>query len=281
MKVGNKNIKDIMNMKRITNWLILSVCFAVLYSCAPDYDNELGPVLDPSTLQYSVTQEEGYDNKIFLQSLTPGVIPYWDYELGTSNELLDTVILPFKGDFWVKYRAMAAGGSSIDSTMISVSQFDPNYFADPVWQNLTNGELGRTWKLVAVRAGDAKSTTYSDWGDASWVTADFGDSAHFDLDKGFNFIRYTDGVATKSTFNVDTNEVLTDAYLDSPGKALIINGGNKMPANDPSNEMLPNLKNRFRIFKVSNDTLVLGQGAYYTGDPSGTWTYWHWYLRTN
>lgn len=267
-------------MKRITNWFVLVACCLLIFSCAPDYDNELGPVLDPSTLQYSVTQEEGYDNKVFLQSLTPGVIPYWDYELGTSNLLKDTIILPFKGDFWVKYRAMASGGSSVDSTMITVSQFDPDYFIDPVWQKLTNGELGRTWKLVAVRAGDSKSTTFSDWGDASWVTADFGDSAYFDLNKGFHFTRYTKGVPTKSSFNIDTNEVISDAYLNTPGKALIINGGNKMPANDPSNEMLPNLKNRFRIFKASNDTLVLGQGAYYSNNKSGTWTYWYWYIRT-
>jgi hypothetical protein len=269
---------------RIINWLGVALCGAgaIAFSCSPDDDNELGEIIDPANLEYSITQEEGYDNKVFLKSLTPGVIPFWDYELGTSNELMDTIILPFKGDFWVKYRAMASGGSSVDSTLISVSQFDPDFFADPVWQRLTNGEQGRTWKLVAVRAGDAKSTTYSDWGDASWVTADIGDSAYFDLNKGFNFIRYTSGVPSKSTFNLDTDEVLEDAYLDTPGKALIINGGLKMPANDPSNEMAPNLKNRFRIFKLSDDTLVLGQGAYYTETgQSGTWTYWHWYIRTN
>lgn len=267
-------------MKRIVNYFLFILCGAVILSCAPNYENELGSVPDPSQLQYSVTQDPNYDNKVFLQSLTPAVIPYWNYELGTSNLMLDTVIIPFKGDYWVKYRAMAQGGSSVDSTKITVSQFDPNYFADPAWQKLTNGEDGRTWKLVAVRAGDAKSTTYSDWGDASWVTADFGDSAYFDLNKGFNFVRYTSGVPTKSTFSLDLNEVLTNAYLNTPGKALVINGGNKMPANDPSNEMLSNLKNRFRIFKLSNDTLVLGQGAYYTADPTGGWTYWHWYIRT-
>lgn len=272
-------------MKLIINCFILIGCCAVVLSCAPDDVDELGPVLDPSELQYSVSQDPAYDNKIFLESLTPEVLSFWDYELGTTNKLKDTILIPFKGDFWVKYQAMGRGGSSIDSTMITVSQFDPTFFADPVWQKLTNGELGRTWKLVAVRAGDAKSTTYSDWGDASWVTADFGDSAYFDLDKGFNFIRYTDGAATKSSFGLDTLEIMSEAYLDTPGDALIINGGNKMPANDPSNEMAADLKNRFRIFKLSNDTLVLGQGAYYTEngakDKGATWTYFHWYIRTN
>lgn len=268
-------------MKRIINWITLSLCGAVVLSCAPDYDSELGAIPDPSSLQYSVTQEEGYDNKVYLQSLTPGVVPYWDYELGTSNKFKDTIAIPFKGDFWVKYRAYGDGGSSVDSTMITVSEFDQTYFADPVWQKLTNGELGRTWKLVAVKAGDAKSKTYNDWGDAGWVSADFGDSAYFDLNKGFNFVRYTDGVASASTFSLDTLEVIPDAYLDTPGDAITINGGLKMPAHDVSNEMAPNRKNRFRIFKVSNDTLILGQGAYYTETgKAGGFTFWHWYIRT-
>lgn len=269
----------ILEMNKIFRSLIFVGFCAGVLSCAPDYDNELGEVLDPSQLQYSVTQDPNYDNKLFLQNLTPRTLPYWDYELGTSNKMQDTIIIPFKGDFWVKFRAMAGGGSTVDSTLVSVSQFDPEYFADPVWQTLTNGEIGRTWRLIAVKAGDAKSTTYSDWGDASWVTADFGDSAHFNLDKGFNFVRYKGGVATKSTFSMDTAEVMQNAYLNTPGDAIIINGGNKMPANDPSNEMELDKKNRFRIFKINNDTLILGQGAFYTADPSGTWTYWHWYLR--
>ncbi len=267
-------------MKHIIKGIILVACSCAIISCTPDYDNELGSVPDPSKLKYSITQDPNYDNKIFLESQTPNVIPYWDYELGTSNRFMDTIIIPFKGDFWVKYRAMASGGSSLDSTMISVSQFDPGFFSDPAWELLTNGEQGRTWKLVAVRAGDAKSTTYSDWGDASWVSADFGDSAYFNLDKGFNYTRYTDGVPTKSTFSLDLDELLPDAYLNTPGKALVINGGNRLPAHDVSNEMAASLKNRFRIYKLSNDTLVLGQGGYYTENPSGTFSYFHWYLRT-
>jgi len=271
-----------LNMKLIINCFIAIWCCAVILSCTPDEAEGLKPVLDPSQLQYSVTQDPNYDNKVFLESLTPQVIPFWDFELGTSNKLKDTIILPFKGDFWVKYQGMGAGGSSIDSTMITVSEFDPNFFADTAWQKLTNGELGRSWKLVAVKAGDAKSKTYDDWSDASWVTADFGDSAHFDLDKGFNFVRYTKGVPTKSTFSLDTNEIIPDAYLNTPGKALIINGGNRMPAQDVSNEMAPDLKNRFRILKLSNDTLILGQGAYYTENRKGeAFTFFHWYLRTH
>jgi hypothetical protein len=265
-----------------TKYLFLLGCALIVLSCSPDDEPELDALMNPSELSYTISQDPDYQNKVFFKSLTPGVVPFWDYVLGTTNKSVDTVILPFRGDYWIKYRAFGQGGSVVDSTMITIPELDETYFADPAWEKLTNGEFGRTWKLVAVKAGDAKSTTYNDWGDASWATADFGDSARFDLDKGFNFVRYTDGVPTKSTFSLDTNEQLPPpAYLSAPGKALIINGGNKMPANDPSNEMLPNLKNRFRIFKLSNDTLILGQGAFYTGDPAGSWTYWHWYIRTN
>lgn len=256
-------------------------CCAAILSCTPDDADELAPAMDPSKFQYSVSQDPDFDNKVFLQSTTPGVIPFWDYEVGTSIELEDTVIIPFKGDFWVKYRAFGRSASSVDSTMITVSEFDPTFFSDPVWGKLTNGELGYRWKLVAIKAGDAKSTTFNDWGDASWVSADFGDSTEFNLDKGFNFVRYTKGVPAKSTFSLDLNEVMPEAYLNTPGKALIINGGNRMPAHDVSNEMLANKKNRFRILKLSNDTLILGQGGYYTSNPSNSFTYFHWYIRTN
>jgi hypothetical protein len=245
----------------------------------PDPASDLKPIIDPSQLQYSVTQDPDYDNKVFLESLSPEVTPLWNYVFGASNKLKDTVIIPFKGDFYIKYRGFGQGGSSIDSTMITVSQFDPTFFADPIWQKLTNGTKGYTWKLVAVKAGDSKSTTYNDWGDASWLSGvSMGDSTRFDLDKSFNFTRYTSGVPTKSSFVLDLNEVLTNAYLNTPGKALTING--KMPADDAA-EMTASNKNRFRILKLSNDTLILGQGGYYTSTPgTNTFTYFFWYIRT-
>ncbi len=267
-------------MKLIISYLIIIGCCALVISCMPDPVSDLKPALDPSQLQYSVTQDPNYDNKIFLESLTPEVIPFWDYEIGTSNKFKDTLILPFKGEFWIKYRAMSQGGSSTDSAMVTVSQFDPTFFADPAWEKLTNGEFGRTWKLVAVKAGDAKSTSYNDWGDASWISSSFGDSVHFNLDKGFNFRRYTGGVPTNASFGLETNEVIPGAYLDTPGKALIIKGDVKMPSDD-AGEMAGENKNRFRIFKLSDDTLILGQGAYYTESrKSEGFTYWQWYIRT-
>ncbi|HTJ51666.1 MAG TPA: hypothetical protein VL443_19540 [Cyclobacteriaceae bacterium] len=268
-------------MKLIINYLIIIGCFASVISCMPDPASDLKPILDPSKLKYSVTQDPNYDNKVFLESLSPQVAPLWNYVFGTSIKLKDTVIIPFKGDFYIKYRGFGQGGSSIDSTVVTISQFDPTFFADPVWQKLTNNSAdGYTWKLVAVKAGDSKSTTYNDWGDAGWLSGvNMGDSVRFDLDKAFNYTRYTSGVPTKSSFILNLNEVLPSAYLNTPGKALTING--KMPADD-AGEMTTSNKNRFRIFKLSNDTLILGQGGYYTSTaPTNTFTYWFWYIRTH
>jgi hypothetical protein len=269
------------NMKHIQYFLMIG-CAVVAAACAPDDDQTLGELMSPADLDYTVSQHPDDPNKIILTSETPGIIPFWDYEIGISNLDVDTVDIPFKGDFWVKYRAMGQGGSVVDSTMITVPVFDPDFFSDPAWQLLTNGEDGKTWKLVAVRAGDAKSTTYSDWGDASWVSQNvhFNDSVKFDLDKGFNFTRYTSGVPSKATFGLIFDEELTGYLAGRPADALVVLQGGDMPSSDASEQMPPDNDNHYRIYKLSNDTLVLGQGAYYIpGNENDGWSYFHWYIR--
>lgn len=268
-----------MNMKKL-QYLLISGC-SLLAACAPDDDQTLGELMSPFDLSYTISQVDGKPNQIILESETPGVIPFWDYEIGTSNLVYDTVDIPFKGEFWIKYRGMGQGGSVVDSTLVSIPVFDPTFFNEPEWQLLTNGEVGKTWKLVAIRAGDAKSTTYSDWGDASWVSQDgIGDSVTFDLNKAFNFTRFTDGVPSKASFGLDFNLVLPGYLENEQSDVLETLGGVAMPSRDVSNEMAPDNKDRYKIYKLSNDTLVLGQGAYFAdGRESEGWTYFHWYIR--
>jgi len=120
-----------------------------LAACSPTqmrYD-QASPI-DKSKLKFSVSQQQGYDNKVFLLSQTPGVIPYWNYGVGTSTNVADTVILPFGGPHTIKYSVSSAGGFVTgDSVNIQVSQNDPVYFSDPRWNMLTNGETGKTWVL--------------------------------------------------------------------------------------------------------------------------------------
>jgi len=132
-------------MKKINIAFALFLAVVMVFtSCQPD-EHELGDPLDSSDLKYTVTQESGYDNKVFLSSQTTGVIPFWDYSTGTSNKEVDTVTYPFAGDYWIKFSALGRAGATTDSVKITVSKNDPDYFSAPEWNYLTDGVEGKTW----------------------------------------------------------------------------------------------------------------------------------------
>jgi len=269
-------------MKSLKYLIITGLIGGTLFSCDPAEDREeLGEPLSPADLNYSVTQEVNYDNKVFLEHQTPGSIPYWEHAVGTSTRQRDTVIFPFGGTYEIKYTAFGNAGSVSDVTQITVSDNDPEFFSDPAWNLLTNGMEGKHWKLVRVTLGPA--TDYNSvWGDVSWwspETYNWNDTAHFDLNGGFNYTRYHNGAATSSGFTFDTNEVLTNNVLADPGKSITIPSGNQMSVKDGSNEMAGPNKTRYRIFKLSADTLIVGQGSYYTASrTTENWSYYHWYV---
>ncbi|SKC42795.1 hypothetical protein [Ohtaekwangia koreensis] len=130
-------------MKNI-KYLLLIGCTAIAFSCTPD-DPELEGLLSPSDLKYTVTQDPANDHRIFLSSETDGVIPFWDYGLGITNLAIDTLYIPFGGDFWFKYSGLGRAGIVTDSTKISIAENDLTFFADPQWNLLTNGAAGKTW----------------------------------------------------------------------------------------------------------------------------------------
>ena len=268
-------------MKKI-QFALFGLAGAFFFGCDPVEDREtMGEPLSSADLQYSITQQPGYDNQVYLQNETPQVIPYWDYVIGTSTRAKDTVVFPFGGDYWIKYTAFGKGGSTTDSTMITVTDNDPEYFNDPSWQLLTNGMEGKYWKLVRVSLGPA--TNYeSVWGDVSWWSADaynWNDSAYFDLNGGFHFKRFHNGEVTESKFDLNTHEVLTGAIIPDPGQSIFIPNPNQLPVKDGSNEMAEINKTKYRIYKLTADTLIVGQGSYYTANrTTEDWSYYHWYV---
>jgi hypothetical protein len=271
-------------MKNINIFLLPALLAASLLSCDPAEDREsLGSPIAPADLKYSVSQETNYDNKVFLENLTRGSIPYWEYAIGKSTRDMDTVVFPFAGDYWVKFTAFGRAGAISDSTNITVSKNDINYFADPGWNLLTNGTEGKYWKLVRVTLGPA--TNYNSvWGDVNWWSADtynWNDSAYFDLKGNFNYIRYKNGEAIPGNFVFNPKEVLTGTVIPAMGKSITISEGNQMMIRDGSNEMSELNKTHYRIYKLSADTLIVGQGSYYTQSrnvPSEDWSYYHWYV---
>jgi hypothetical protein len=269
-------------MKNIKHIIAMALAAGVMCSCDPNEDRfSMGEPLTPADLKYSVTQDPLYDNKVFLENQTPGTFPYWQYGLGTSTREMDTVIFPFAGEYWIKYTAMGKAGTLSDSTEITVSENDLNFFSDPTWNLLTGGVEGKYWKLARVTLGPA--TDYkSVWGDVGWWSPDaynWNDSAYFDLNGGYNYKRYHAGVVTESNFSLNLNEVLSGSVLPEPGEAITILDGNQLPVKDGSNEMAGSNKTRYRIYKISADTLVVGQGSYYTASrTTENWGYYHWYI---
>lgn len=134
-------------MKLLYNTIAAAVI--VTAACSPSEKRlDLPAETAPGQLQFSVTQQQGHDNTVYLKSLTPGVIPYWDYVDGTSTLAADTVVLPFSGDYTIKYAASARGGFvEGGSVTIKVTNTDLSTITDPQWGYLTNGQSGKIWVL--------------------------------------------------------------------------------------------------------------------------------------
>lgn len=272
-------------MKHLKDILLGGLLASAMLSCDPIEDRDsMGGELKPSDIKFSVTQEPGYDNKVYLENRTKATIPYWEYVIGTSTRQADTIIFPFAGDYRIKFTAFGSAGSLKDSLDITISENDVEYFSDPGWELLTNGVNGKYWTLARITLGPA-SNVNSVWADVNWWGADvtnWNDSAYFDLDRNFNFIRFHNGQQTKSTFTFNTNEVIAGSVIPAPGKSIKINGDNQMNIKDGSSEMAEQNKTRYRIYKLTADTLIVGQGSYYTASratPDQDWGFFHWYVK--
>lgn len=129
--------------------IILAAMVVGYTACSPAEEKDSLPTPPPvSNLKFEVSQKQGKDNVVYLKSLTPNAIPYWDYNSGTSTRAQDTVIYPFSGDYLIKYGVNASGGFVPgDSVTVHVTTTDLSYITDPAWAFLTNGQPGKTWKL--------------------------------------------------------------------------------------------------------------------------------------
>ncbi|WP_349317399.1 hypothetical protein [Chitinophaga sp. MM2321] len=194
--------------------ILTGLAILLLNACSP-YEDRITPA-DPAgvKLDFTVTQTSGYDNQVTLESKTQGVLPYWDYGFGTTNATKAVVILPFAGDFFIKYAAYAAGGPKTDSVKVTVSENDPNYFASPMWNLLTNGADGKTWVWATdVPTGYCFGNGSGGADKPEWWTVgtaglrDQGvldDEMKFDLDHNANFAITHKGATVAGSFSLDT-----------------------------------------------------------------------------
>lgn len=214
-------------MKKNTLSLYAACLLLAVTACTKPHESrdELGAAISTAQLKFTVTQNPQYDNAITMTSTTPGVIPYWDYVFGTSNEAVKTDTIPFAGEFWIKYTAYAHGGPASDSVKIKVTQNDPNYFKDSTWNLLTNGTAGKTWvwatgnpsgAVYGNGPGDASSpqwwqvpaaTLSSSLGKPAYI---INDEMTFNLDGGYNYQYTSNGATTNAKYSLDiANKKLT------------------------------------------------------------------------
>lgn len=234
-----------------------------LSACDPITDRaELSTDFQAEDLKYSVTQKKGQDNVVYLSSETPGVIVYWDYEIGTSNQEQDTISIPFAGDYTITYTAYPGGMPVADSTEITVSQNDPSYFSEPEWNYLTNGVAGKTWVLNMERPVGWYGLDYGEGGSGDWVyhpsyegnewvmeNKDWGQMT-FNLDGDYNYSRTMydkngNPVTCEGTFTMD----LEAEFIHLQGCDMLY-GGNYY--NQVSNWR------KLKILKIMDKTLILG-----------------------
>jgi hypothetical protein len=192
----------------------LMVLTLLLASCNTIEDREeLGPILKPDQLIYSVTQPEPGSNTIILENKTPNVLQYWDWGTGFSNKLKDTIYIPFSGTFKIKFTAFCAGGTVTDSSTFTVDHNDDAYFdQDPLWKALTGGGSGKTWVFAldhpsGLLAGNGpEDCIIPGWwtmSPASYNQSSTDDEIYMDLNSAANFERkHGDGSIERGFFNI-------------------------------------------------------------------------------
>lgn len=131
-------------MKKI-NYIMLLLATALLFACDPIEDrDEVSGSVDPNDIDISVTVD---GNNITMENRTPGIIPYWDYGTGFSNQNKLTILQPFAGEHTIKFTAYGVGlkGTTVERK-VTIEKNDLDYFNSPEsWNLLTGNGTGKTW----------------------------------------------------------------------------------------------------------------------------------------
>ncbi len=261
----------------IVSFLILVVSLLSV-SCEPD-SHSLEKPLDESILDFEVSQNPTYDNQIYLKSKTAKATAYWDYGIGISNKLMDTIIIPFAGTYKIEYSAFSQGGYTTKSADVTVSENDPVYFADPKWELLTNQALGKTWRVVAVYVGPQSDYRANWWQPDISGNAYYHDTVTFDLNQGFNY------AIDDQSGNIKTGKFVLKLNTDyNPNDNIgafdyltIIGEG--LPVKDFGGD---GIGTTYRIAKLTEDQMILSQGAEFIPDRNDQdWSWFTVYERVN
>lgn len=211
-------------MKKLIHSIIV-VCGLVtlLSGCRPE-KIELGPALDKTALEFTVTPSAGNPNDIVLKSLTPNATPYWVSPSGSSIRITDTVNIPFPGTYTIQYAVQSRGGLVYaDPVTVTINSIDQNTVSQPMWIQLAGG-LGnsKTWVLDLDAAGKSKFFTSPFYfGGTGWEWApNFSDISWAGVSAG-DYGTMTFNLIGDANFTAD-NKMFPD--LSGTGKFMLYSG---------------------------------------------------------
>lgn len=163
---------------------LLAVLMLGFSACQPE-EYSLGEMITPNNLKYRIVQDAEDPNMVILQSLTEGVTPLWVTPMGRSSHIVDTVRIPFSGDYQFVYGVQSAGGFvQADTFDLTITTTNLMYVDDPLWALLTGG-VGeeKTWLLDLNADGESRyfnGPLYFYGTDDSWVTVTEGQTIEGD-----------------------------------------------------------------------------------------------------
>ena len=130
-------------MKRYKQLLAMFMLPVLLLVACKKNEHSIGEVLNKSEIKFEVVQDLKADaggNTVILKNMTPGTLSMWDFGIGTSTKMIDTVKFAFAGDYVVRF-SVATGGRVVkmDSVLVKVTQDNLNYVNDPLWTAISGG----------------------------------------------------------------------------------------------------------------------------------------------
>ena len=245
------------------NIFSIAVIIAAFAACSPSEKRvELPAIIDKSQLKFSVTQNPSHDNVAYLNSQTPNASPSWSFGTSFSTRVKDTVLLPFGGANVIKYGVISGGGFVQDSVKINVTKNDDEFFANPNWNLLTNGQAGKTWVLDMVnpmgfygldwgKGGSGDWSWEPDLASNSWImpSRDYGE-IKFDLNGNFNYTKISKDAAGNASTCVGTFS------YDFANKLINLNGCELLFGGD-YHRAVANW-NQVKVIRLTANEVVLG-----------------------
>ena len=204
----------------------MGVAMVLLASCnSIDDRDSLGPKAALSQIKITVTHTTNnasgkLGNQFIVKNLTPEFAGQWNLLVKKSNNLTDTVSLPFLGKFAFVYYATTDGGVVNDSVFIQVDTIDRP--ANPLFNLISGGGSGRTWVWGL---NSPETSNHNVWGvgpendpnnagpvwwgaphEATFKSQSIDSlgTMTFDLIGGGNFTKVENGVTSKGNFAISS-----------------------------------------------------------------------------